>query len=78
MDVLSADQAIYEQYARAVRKEYRLIPRPIYRKGRLKVLQAFLDSERIYHSAPWRDREEAARRNIRWEMDTWTSRGKLA
>lgn len=77
MDVLSANQNIYEQYARDVRKEYRLIPRPIYRKGRLKVLQAFLDSERIYHSAPWRDREEAARRNIRWEIDTWTSRGKL-
>ena len=46
--ILGTAPAAYQRYANAIRAEYSFVPEPIYRKERGKVLQAFLQRERIY------------------------------
>jgi len=60
----------YDDYAAAVRKEFSLYPDFLYRPGRRKALQHFLDQEYIYHTSGFRDRFEAsARENLRRELN---------
>ena len=67
--ILGVDRAAYREYTQQVRKEYKWVPRPLYRKGRRKVLKAFLDSERLYRTAYFGEKyEEDARENLRWEL----------
>jgi predicted metal-dependent HD superfamily phosphohydrolase len=67
--VLGADEAGYDRYARAIRREYAWVDEAAYRAGRRKVLQGFLDRPRIYHTPALFDRlEAAARRNLRREI----------
>jgi predicted metal-dependent HD superfamily phosphohydrolase len=71
MSVLAAERDIYGLYRENVRKEYRLIPAPLYRPGRKKFLQTCLQSESIFHTTEFRSRYEAqARDNIKWELET--------
>jgi predicted metal-dependent HD superfamily phosphohydrolase len=68
--ILGSDATRYARYAAAVREEYAFVPDDAYRGGRAAVLERFLARPRIYrtdllHS----DCEEAARRNLRAEID---------
>lgn len=63
--ILGADVTTYERFEENVRKEYRWVPGPMFRPARTRILQSFLDRERIYATAPFHDRlETAARKNL--------------
>lgn len=67
--ILGAPPDEYARYAAAIRREYAWVPEPEYRAGRQRVLQAFLERERIYLTAPMANREKPARQNLRAEID---------
>ena len=68
LSILASPKDVYDEYARAVRREYRPVPEALYRHGRRKVLRGFLARPRLYYS-PLADRFEArARENIAREL----------
>ena len=69
LGVLGSDPERYSAYADAIRKEYRRYPDLLYRPGRRKVLQHFLDMPRIFKTNVFHERyEEQARRNLEMEL----------
>jgi predicted metal-dependent HD superfamily phosphohydrolase len=76
LSVLGQSPAHYEAYAVAVRAEYAWVEAPAYRAGRARVLQSFLERERIYRTpvlhAAW---ESAARTNLQNELATLVAPG---
>ena len=63
--ILGADEAEYAGYESAVRREYRLVPGPVYRRKRAAVLRGFLDRGFVYRDAHFRERlEDRAVRNL--------------
>ncbi|MDB5967021.1 MAG: hypothetical protein JWQ72_3521 [Polaromonas sp.] len=63
--ILGQPEAVYRQFERHVRSEYRWVRWPRYVEGRTAVLQSFLDRPRIYGTPYFFDRyESAARHNL--------------
>ncbi|HEV8629944.1 MAG TPA: N-methyl-D-aspartate receptor NMDAR2C subunit [Thermoanaerobaculia bacterium] len=60
--ILAAPEAAYDAYERAIRREYRWVPGPLYRSKRREVLRSFLERERIYATDWFAGRFEAAAR----------------
>jgi len=74
--ILSAEERRYARYAADIRREYAWVPDAVYRKGRTRVLEGFLNRPRIYQT----DRmhavaEESARRNLRAEIADLSAQG---
>ena len=71
LSILAAPPEVYQRYTEAIRREYRLVPAPLYRRGRAKVLRHFLDIPRIYKTdavaEAW---EAAARGNLMTELES--------
>src|SRR5262249_56187631 len=73
--ILGAPENIYKEYSRAIRKEYSWVPGFLYRKGRVKVLNDFLDRESIYQTEEiWAKYETQARHNIAEEISALSER----
>ena len=71
--ILGANAVDYDHYARAIREEYAWVPGVKYRAGRKKVLEGFLERERLYYTkALFQTRESAARANLRREIEWLT------
>jgi predicted metal-dependent HD superfamily phosphohydrolase len=69
LSILGASWEQYEAYASQVRKEYSIYPDLLYKPGRKKVLQHFLDMERIFKTAYFHEKyEKQARKNISREL----------
>jgi len=69
--ILGAPEEIYNEYGRAIRKEYSWVPDAFYREGRTKILNDFLGRGRIYLTEEVGAKYEAqARRNIAEEIKT--------
>jgi len=69
--VLAREPAGYDEYARNVRKEFRLFPDFLYRPGRKKALRHFLEKPYIYHGEIARELwEVSARANLERELST--------
>ncbi|MGO1522052.1 MAG: HD domain-containing protein [Sphingobacterium sp.] len=74
--LLDADRAIlgeppskYNWYCQQIRLEYTMFADPIYRTGRRRVLQNFLDQDWIYYTPHFRQRyEQQAKTNIAREI----------
>lgn len=67
--VLGQDWPTYHSYAQQVRREYAIYPDLLYKPGRRKVLQHFLDMERIFKTAHFYDLyEQKARTNLSQEL----------
>ncbi|TCI91100.1 HD domain-containing protein [Tenacibaculum sp. M341] len=67
--ILGQSEEIYESYTKAIRKEYKLIPNLLYKKGRKKVLLHFLDKKSIYKTETFVSLyEKKARVNLRNEL----------
>ena len=70
--ILGAPAATYWDYARQVRREYRLVPDLLYRPGRRQVLAKLLAAPVLYHTPTLRAELDApARRNLQAELTTW-------
>ncbi|MFL5730664.1 MAG: hypothetical protein ACJ75J_14345 [Cytophagaceae bacterium] len=69
LSVLGSDSETYSTYCKNVRKEYKWVPGILYKKGRKKVLQHFLDMERIFKTDRFYELFEVkARKNIKREL----------
>ena len=63
--VLARDPDGYDRYAAAVRKEFWMVPGFVFRRGRVRALNQFLDREHIYQTDFGRaEYEEQARENL--------------
>jgi predicted metal-dependent HD superfamily phosphohydrolase len=67
--ILGAEEADYDAYARAIRREYDWVPEDLYREGRRRVLEGFLARPRLFFTPVLAVRiEEQARHNLRREI----------
>ncbi len=67
--ILGQTEDVYIEYAKQIRKEYSIIPKLLYNKGRIKVLTHFMEMERIFKSDYFFHEFEAkARQNIDNEL----------
>ncbi len=67
--ILGADQAAYDAYAAAIRREYAWVSEADYRTGRCRVLERFLARPRLYFTGEMFARaEERARANLAREI----------
>ena len=65
LSILGASEPVFDGYEAAVREEYAFVPEPIFRAGRRRILQGFLERPVLYFSDWGRDRfEVAARANL--------------
>lgn len=69
LSILGAESAVYQRYSRAIRQEYAWLPPEAYQAGRLRVLRSFLSRPRIYVTQAFSGLEEAARANLRGEVE---------
>jgi len=66
LSILGSEADKYRQFEEDVRKEYRLVPWPIFRRKRAEILQSFLGRDFIYNIPQFRDMyEESARTNLK-------------
>jgi predicted metal-dependent HD superfamily phosphohydrolase len=71
LSILAADADRYAQFEADVRREYRWVPRFVYRRKRAAILASFLQRSRIYATDLFHARYEApARRNLRAAIDS--------
>lgn len=69
LSILATDWAVYEQYTRDIRQEYIVYPDELYREGRKKVLEHFLQMKRIYKTTLLQDQWEVqAHLNLQREL----------
>ena len=67
--ILGTTRKSYELYTQKIRKEYSMFPDFMYKRGRKKVLQHFLERPQIYYTEKYHDLWEAnARKNIQKEL----------
>ena len=70
LSVLGQDWPAYSAYAEGVRKEYSIYPDLIYKPGRKKVLQHFLQMDRVFKTDHFYNKLEAsAKRNLQQELE---------
>ncbi|MDX6183996.1 hypothetical protein SGQ44_17465 [Flavobacterium sp. Fl-77] len=73
LKILARDWNEYQMYFEQIRKEYRIYPDFLYKPGRAKALQHFLENEFIFQTEEFRKLyEEKARRNIEKEISLLT------
>jgi len=69
--ILGQPEAIYSNYTKHIRKEYAKVPGLLYRKGRKKVLDHFLNKRQIYQTEQFiSNYEQQARLNLQNELTT--------
>jgi predicted metal-dependent HD superfamily phosphohydrolase len=64
LSILGAPPAVFDAYETAIRREYRWVPAPLYRRKRREILQTFLDRDRIFATDHFAVLEPAARANL--------------
>lgn len=70
LSVLGSAPGAYEDYRRAVRREYRWVPGILFRRNRRAVLESFLRRERIFLTDHFHASHEArARANVAAELE---------
>jgi predicted metal-dependent HD superfamily phosphohydrolase len=75
--ILGKPQSVFLLYEQGIRREYDWVAEKAYRAGRSKILQMFLDRERIYHTPSMHARYEAAARvNLRDSIDRLASEAR--
>ncbi len=70
LSILGVDNNTYEQYSKNIRKEYFFVPENIYKKGRIAVINSFLQKESIYKTDEMIAKfESSARINLEKELN---------
>jgi predicted metal-dependent HD superfamily phosphohydrolase len=62
--ILAAEPTAYGAYVTAIRREYAHVPEPLWRAGRVAVLEGFLSGDRIYEGPAFAPLEASARANL--------------
>jgi len=70
--ILGVSASEYDRYAAQIRQEYSWVPELAYRAGRQAILSELLARPQIFGTAPFRDREAAARQNLAREIANLT------
>ncbi|SEW34379.1 HD domain-containing protein [Chitinophaga arvensicola] len=71
LQILGSDPVTYRAYTGQIRQEYHIYPDLLYKPGRKKVLQHFLEKPVIYVTPVFRELYETnARQNIQAELNT--------
>ena len=69
LKILSKDWEAYQTYCNQIRKEYKIYPNFLYKPGRKKALEHFLQQEFIYKTEVFRNLyDEKAKANIKREI----------
>lgn len=69
LSILGSDPDAYEAYRQAIRREYRWVPAPLFRRNRRALLESFVRRERIFLTGHFHaSREGRARANIEREL----------
>lgn len=69
LSILGKTEKEYKEYAKNIRKEYKIYPNFMYKKGRKKVLKAMLEKKSIYKTTCFINKyEEIAIRNLKAEF----------
>jgi len=69
--ILATSRETYIRYTHTIREEYKIYPDFLYKRGRKKVLQHFLERKQIYFTEAFKMQHEAnARENLKWEIAT--------
>lgn len=70
LSILGVERNIYQKYTENIRKEYSVYPDFLYKPGRKKALQHFLEFETIFKTKHFKEKyEDKARENLKWEID---------
>ncbi|MBD8080922.1 hypothetical protein IC610_00640 [Chryseobacterium sp. GCR10] len=70
LSILGAERDVYKYYIENIRKEYSVYPDFLYKPGRKKAMQHFLEFAFIFKTEYLRDKYEMkARENIKWEIE---------
>ena len=71
LSILGKSANEYTEYSKNIRKEYKIYPDFMYKKGRKKVLSHMLELDSIFKTSFFRDKyERQAISNLRSELDT--------
>ena len=69
LKILSKNWEDYKMYCSQIRKEYKIYPNILYKPGRKKALQHFLENQSIYQTETFKTKyEDKARKNIQQEI----------
>lgn len=69
LSILGKSSEVYLEYTKQIRKEYSIYPNFLYKPGRKKVLQHFLELESIFKTEYFRGKYEIqAKKNIEFEL----------
>jgi predicted metal-dependent HD superfamily phosphohydrolase len=69
LSILGKSSQVYLEYTKQIRKEYSIYPDFLYKPGRKKVLQHFLELESIFKTEYFRGKYEIqAKKNIEFEL----------
>jgi predicted metal-dependent HD superfamily phosphohydrolase len=69
LSILGVSPEDYNLYAQAIRQEYDWVTDEDYRVGRSRVLQNFLDRDRLYHCPELQNDERQAHQNLASELN---------
>ncbi|GAA4059893.1 metal-dependent hydrolase [Flavobacterium cheonanense] len=70
LKILSKNWEDYKMYCSQIRKEYKIYPNILYKPGRKKALQHFLENQTIYQTQEFKTKYESiARNNIKAEIN---------
>jgi predicted metal-dependent HD superfamily phosphohydrolase len=70
LSILGRDREAFANYEQAIREEYRWVPKAIYRRKRVEILQSFLERPAIYLTDHFHALfERQARENLAWSID---------
>ncbi len=70
LSILGASAEAYATYTQQIRKEYKIYPDMVYKPGRRKVLQHFLNMDSIFKTHYFHATfEMQARTNLQWELE---------
>lgn len=65
LSILGREPDSYDEFEQAIRREYKWVPWPVYRRKRVEILSSFLGRGKIYTTELFRNRFEArARQNL--------------
>ena len=69
--ILGKPSEVYKNYSQLIRKEYKLVPSFLYKKGRKKVLQHFIKKPSIYITDEFKNLyENKAKENVINELNS--------